>query len=223
MSNLVLWTFRGWNVNGSKRSENDNQLHNVNSFVHLPWAVVGNRSYDVWMRTFLLFLPFLLLRKELFAGTLLPLLCKRDSDDVDDEKDDPGVALRRRGNELLRGASFTFNFTLNIFACRTFSRFCLSLGALQVVSVFQCQQVELNCFFDWFTARAYATVISGNPKIITKWFALFFFTLTSMVSSRAECKHRSPDNGILVTHELFLCLPSREILQWLAYKAEGWY
>lgn len=77
------------------------------------------------MRTFLLFLPFLLLRKELFAGTLLPpLFCKRDSEDVDDEKDEPGVACRRRGNELLRGASLTFNFTLNIFACST----CLSLG-----------------------------------------------------------------------------------------------
>jgi hypothetical protein len=70
------------------------------------------------MRTFLLFLPFLLLRNELLAGTLVPLLCKRASDDVDDEKDEAGVAaLRRRGNELVLGPSFTFNFTLNISLC----------------------------------------------------------------------------------------------------------
>lgn len=73
------------------------------------------------MRTFLLFLPFLLLRNELLVGSLIPLFCNRDSEDVDDEKDDVGVILRRRGSELVRGASFTFSFTLNILdACITF-------------------------------------------------------------------------------------------------------
>lgn len=80
------------------------------------------------MRTFLLFFPLLLLRNELFVGTLLPLLCSRDSDDVDDEKDDAGVAFRRCGSEPPRGASLTFNFTLNIV-----------WGALS--AGFQCQQV----------------------------------------------------------------------------------
>ena len=48
------------------------------------------------MRTFLLFLvPFLLLKNALFVGAW-----SLDSDDVDDEKDDAGFALRRRGNEL---------------------------------------------------------------------------------------------------------------------------
>lgn len=70
------------------------------------------------MRTFLLFLPFLLLRNELLVGTFVPLLCKRDSDDVDDEKDEAGVAFRLRGRELVRGPSFTFNFTLNIITLR---------------------------------------------------------------------------------------------------------
>lgn len=48
-------------------------------------------------------------------GTLAPLFCRRDSDDVDEEKDDDGVARRRRGSEFVLGASFTFNFTVNIF------------------------------------------------------------------------------------------------------------
>lgn len=72
------------------------------------------------MRTFLLFLPFLLLRNELFVGTFVPLFCNRDSDDVDDEKDEDGVAAAflRRGSELVfREPSFTFNFTLNISLC----------------------------------------------------------------------------------------------------------
>lgn len=79
------------------------------------------------MRTFLLFFPFLWLRNELLVGALVPLFCNRDSEDVDDEKDDDGVARRLRGNELVRGASFTFSFTLNILlrldACLTFCRF----------------------------------------------------------------------------------------------------
>jgi hypothetical protein len=66
------------------------------------------------MRTFLLFLPFLLLRNELFVG-FATLFWRRDNEDVDDEKDDDGVARRRRGNEFVRGASFTFSFTVNIF------------------------------------------------------------------------------------------------------------
>jgi hypothetical protein len=41
-------------------------------------------SCDVCMRTFLLFLPFLLLRKELFLG----VCCKRESEDVEDESED---------------------------------------------------------------------------------------------------------------------------------------
>lgn len=63
----------------------------------------------------------MLLRNELFVGSFSPLLYRRDSEDVEDEKDDDGVALRRRGSELvLRGASFTFSFTLNIVkACLT--------------------------------------------------------------------------------------------------------
>lgn len=79
------------------------------------------------MRTFLLFLPLRLLRNELLAGTFAPLFCRRDSDEVDDEKDEAGVALRRRGSELVRGPSFTFNLTLNI---------------LGVSLLFQCQQVS---------------------------------------------------------------------------------
>lgn len=53
------------------------------------------------MRTFLLFLPLRWLRKELFVGCLLPPFCKRDSDDVEDEKEDDGVPdrLGRRGKE----------------------------------------------------------------------------------------------------------------------------
>lgn len=52
------------------------------------------------MRTFLLFLPFLLLRNELLVGALLPLFCSRDNEDVEDDNDDPGAALRLRGSEL---------------------------------------------------------------------------------------------------------------------------
>jgi hypothetical protein len=54
-----------------------------------------------------------LLRNELFVGTLA--FCRRDSDEVDDEKEDDGVARRLRGREFVLGASFTFSFTLNIF------------------------------------------------------------------------------------------------------------
>lgn len=57
-----------------------------------------------------------MLRKELFVGCLLPPFCKRDNDDVEDEKEDDGVPdlLGRRGKECVRGPSFTFSLTLNI-------------------------------------------------------------------------------------------------------------
>ena len=108
--------------------------------VHLPWKFLyGDCSYVVWMRTFLLFLPFLWLRNELFAGTLLPLFCNRDNDDVDDEKDECGVVgFRRRGNENEPGASFTFSFTLNILM--RVSRF--TFLCLARLLFFQCQQVS---------------------------------------------------------------------------------
>lgn len=137
-----------------RRRENSNQLQIV--CVHLPLKFDGDCSYVVWIRTFLLFLPFLLLRNELLVGNFSPLFCKRDNDDVEEEKDDVGVALRRRGSELLRGASFTFSFTLNIVnACLWFYRFFV----VELYSFFQCQQVSKFLFFrclfkvDWFTSH----------------------------------------------------------------------
>lgn len=79
------------------------------------------------MRTFLLFLPFRWLRNELFVGCLLPPFCKRDNDDVEDEKEDDGVPdrLGRRGREYDRGSSLTFSFTLNILSLFGGSRCCV--------------------------------------------------------------------------------------------------
>lgn len=100
--------------------------------------------------------------------------------------------------------------------------------------VYLSELCKLFLFFNVNKSSWIAFSIDLQLVLMLRWYQViqkssrndslsFFFTLTSMVSSRAECKHRSPDNGILVTHELFLCLPSRGILQWLAYKAEGWY
>jgi hypothetical protein len=101
------------------------------------------------MRTFLLFLPFLLLRNELLVGVLVLLFCNRDSDDVDDEKEEVGVAaLLRRGNELVfREPSLTFNFTLNIFSGVKPSFFFYLLVfvyGVELSSFFQCQQVSAS-------------------------------------------------------------------------------
>lgn len=117
-------------------AKNNNWLHIA--CVHLPLKFDNDRSYVVWMRTFLLFLPFLLLRNELLVGTWVPLCCIRDSEDVEDEKDDAGVALRLRGSELVRGPSFTFSFTLNIFQC------------VSHVSVLVCCFCLMLRSFSWF-------------------------------------------------------------------------
>jgi len=100
------------------------------------------------MRTFLLFLPLLLLKNELFVGAL-PAACSRANDDVDDENDDDELSccFFRRGSELLlRLASLTFSFTLNIVLRASLSlcfvRLLVSSTAATTTVAFQCQQVS---------------------------------------------------------------------------------
>lgn len=144
-----------------RRGAKNNWLHII-ACVHLPLKFDDDRSYVVWMRTFLLFLPFLLLRNELLVGTLVPLFCSRDSDDVEDEKEDAGVALRRRGSELVRGPSFTFSFTLNILRCVSHVSV-LFIWCWALIDSFQCQQVS-KFFFSFLRLYPLWGLIYGPLK-----------------------------------------------------------
>lgn len=176
--------------------------------VHLPWKFDGDCSYDVWMRTFLLFFPLLLLRNELFVGTLLPLLCSRDSDDVDDEKDDAGVAFRRRGSEPPRGASLTFNFTLNIVWRAS------SAG-------FQCQQVvwePLKSLLSSSHSR-WHQVIRNHPN----WPDNAYSDISPIKlwwHHRAEEQTQNADNGIFFSPPPFCVCRSNTSNQHLMGRSE---